>query len=343
MTYFRSRHHTSGLEPALSESLYGQPYFPTGYGPQRNSLRRMTRPDQDEYPFMTSDTYDHFDSHYFRDYQYNHGNQFTPQRSFHRPNQNQQPSQYRPQYSPYTNTGIDQEHDRSSTNLTSTDRILAMLRINREARLKLRDQSNQDDHRLGSAAQEHILEKLRIRQELRDQSNQDDPRLESAAQETAPQPSQEPETGTHTPAEPVPSEKAGAPSQDPQGLHSESVTNQVDCRDPEPIPDSELTIGTMASAPASAACRHKQHWYYHASHAHTASARTQPTIRTALAINRAHNNTHTPDGCRGTGDGHERDNQGEPRWSKPTTTRTISTTSTTSTTSINPGHESRVY
>ena len=201
---------------------------------------------------MTSDTYDHFDSHYFRDYQYNHGNQFTPQRSFHRPNQNQQPSQYRPQYSPYTNTGIDQEHDRSSTNLTSTDRILAMLRINREARLKLRDQSNQDDHRLGSAAQEHILEKLRIRQELRDQSNQDDPRLESAAQETAPQPSQEPETGTHTPAEPVPSEKAGAPSQDPQGLHSESVTNQVDCRDPEPIPDSELTIGTMASAPASA-------------------------------------------------------------------------------------------
>ena len=269
----------------------------------------MTRPDQDEYPFgpghMTSDTYDHSDSYYFRDN--NYGNQFTPYRL-------QQPSQHRPQYSPFMNTGVDQVHHRSST------------------------------------AAEHILEKLRIRRELRDQSNQDDPRLESAAQEPAAQPSQEPETGTHTPAEPVPSEKAGAPSQDPQGLHSESVTNQVDCRDPEPIPDSELTIGTMASAPASAACRHKQHWYYHASHAHTASARTQPTIRTALAINRAHNNTHTPDGCRGTGGGHERDNQGEPR-SRQTrqllrpsfTTRTISTTSTTSTTSINPGHESRVY
>ena len=200
----------------------------------------MTRPEQDEYPFgpghMTSDTYDHSDSNYFRDYHYMYGNQFTPhrlqQRSFHRRNQNQQPSQHRPQYSPYTNTGIDQEHDRSSTNLTSTDRILAMLRIKREARLKLRDQSNQDDHRLGSAAQE-----------------------------PAPQPSQEPETGTHTPAEPVPSEKAGAPSQDPQGLHSESVTikskptvprpNQVDCSDPEPTPDSELTIGTIASAGTS--------------------------------------------------------------------------------------------
>ena len=233
----RSRHFESTREPDMF----------AGYDAYHNTLRQTTRPDQDEHPFEP----DHFSlgNSYFR-------------RSSHTPyrrNQNQQPSQHRPQYSQYTNTGIDQEHDRSSTNLTSTDRILAILRINREARLKLRDQSNQDDHRPRSAAQERILEKLRIRRELCDQFNQDDSRPESAAQEPAPQPSQEPETGTHTPAEPVPSEKAGAPSHDPQGLHSKSVTikskptvpNQVDCRDPEPTPDSELTIGTMASAGTS--------------------------------------------------------------------------------------------
>ena len=226
MTPFRFQHHTPGLEPAFSESLYVQPYNQTGYGLAHHAPPRH----------MTSDTYDHSNSHYFRDYHYMYGNQFTPyrlqQRSFHRRNQNQQPSQHRPQYSPYTNTGIDQEHDRSSTNLTSTDRILAMLRIKREARLKLRDQSNQDNHRLGSAAQEHILEKLRIRRKFR-------------------------------------------------------TTAYIKPR--------------------------TEDWYSHASHARTASARTQPiirtvritrtvriirtvrTIRTALAINQAQSNTHTPD------------------------------------------------
>ena len=235
MTFVRFQHHTPGLEPAFSESLYGQPYFPTGYG-----LAHQPPPRH-----MTPDTYDHSNSHYFRDYHYMYGNQFTPyrlqQRSFHRRNQNQQPSQHRPQYSPYTNTGIDQEHDRSSTNLTGADHILEVLRIKREARLKLRDQSNQDDRGPGSAAQESILEKLRTKRELRDQLNQDDRRPGSTAQEPALQraSSHEPETGTHTPAEPVPSEKAGAPSHDPQGLHSESVTI------------NELTIGTMASAGTS--------------------------------------------------------------------------------------------
>ena len=141
---------------------------------------------------MTSDLYDHSDSHYFRDN--HHGNQFTPyrlqQRSFHRRTQNQQPSQHRPQYPSYMNTGIDQEHDRSSTNLTGAEHILELLRTKREARLKLRDHPT-----------------------------------------------------------------AGAPSHDPQGLHSESVTikskptvprpNQVDCSD-LPSPQEPSTCGWEA-------------------------------------------------------------------------------------------------
>ena len=235
MTYFRSQHHTYGLDPAFSESLYGQPYFPTGYGKPTMPLPRH----------MTSDTSDHFDSHYFRDYQYHHGNQFTPQRSFHRrnQNQNQQPSQHRPQYSPYTNTGIDQEHDRSSTNLTSTDRILAMLRINREARLKLRDQSNQDDPRPGSAAQEQ-----------------------------APQPksSHESENGTQAPAEPAPSALTSehpsalqlhtpttASSTEPAGAGGETGTGfeETGASPPEPPAGAGNVTGVEKDgAPKAGAC-----------------------------------------------------------------------------------------
>ena len=95
----------------------------TGYGPQHNSLRHMTRPEQDEYPFGS----DHFG---LRDA----GNS-TFRRPFHASYRNPPPppSGYRSPYASQSVLGYDQNPYRSpTTQTTGADHILQVLSQKRE-------------------------------------------------------------------------------------------------------------------------------------------------------------------------------------------------------------------